>query len=326
MSLASGALFRSFDADRLLERARRRGVRRFATAWVRGLGDVAYIVGDFVHYVHRRVPEAEVTALVRPGLEDAGRWIEGVTGVIPVAEWRREQTIESVWGLAFPPPWEIRRALARRGLATAVDAILPYPLGRWYEREFEGKRPSLRWSDTERDVGRRFLARAFPAASRFVVTLNTHIGTGRYYGFDKEWGVENFAVLIRGILDTIPESRVVLVDAGAVTGLPVHERVLDARGTLSVAESVSVIAASDLFVALDAGAVNLVYFLREVALEIVAILGRTSCFAPLLWPAASPGVRLTAIVGAGENIRTVMPRQVLAAVHAARERWRRSEP
>lgn len=326
MSLASGALFRLFDADRLLPRARARGARRFATAWIRGLGDVAYIVSGFVRHVRAAVPGAEVTVLVRPGLEEACRWIEGVGRVVPVPWWRREQTVTSPWGLAFPPPWEIRRALRRLGLAGEVDAVLPYPLGAWYERGFAGLRPALRWTEAERRFGRDFLDRAFPERPRFVVSLNTHTGTGRYYDFDKEWGVANFAALMQGLLDTVPESRLVLVDATAVEGLPRGERILDARGRLSVARSISVIAASDVFVGLDAGPANLVYFLRDVSLEMVVVLGRTSCFAPLVWPSPSPGVRLTPLVGAGEDVRAVTVEQVLAAVRAARERRRAETP
>jgi len=315
VNVASGLLFRLFDADRVLARARRRGARRLATAWIRGLGDVAYIVGEFVRYVARRVPGAELTLLVRPGLEEAARWIEGAPRVVPVPEWPRERTLRSVWGLAFPPPWEIRRALARRGLA--ADAVVPYPLGRWYAREFDRLRPALGWSAAERDFGPRFLDAAFPERPRFVVAMNTHVGTARYYDFDKEWGAANFAALIRGLLARIPEARIVLVDAEPVDGLPADPRIVDARGRLSVAESVAVIAAADCFVGLDAGPVNLVYFLRDVQLEIVVVLGRRACFAPLRWPAPSPGVRLTALVGEREDVRTVSPARVLAAVEAA---------
>lgn len=318
MSVASGALFRLFDADRLLARARRRGARRFVTAWVRGLGDVAYIVGEFVRYVERQVPGAEVTLLVRPGLEEASRWIEGAHRVVTVAEWRREQTRSSAWGLAFPPPWEIARALRRRALV--VDAVLPYPLGRWYEREFATLRPALVWSAAERDFGRRFLDDAFVERPRYIISLNTHIGTSTYYDFDKEWGVPSFAALMTGLLDAMPDSRLVLVDAAAVPGLPAGPRILDARGKLSVAESVSVIAASDLFIGLDAGAVNLVHYLRDVSLDVVALLGRTSCFAPLIWPSPSPDLVLTPLIGAGGDVHAITPDRVLAAVRDARER------
>ncbi len=318
MSVASGALFRLFDADRILERARRRGARRLATAWIRGLGDVAYIVGEFVRHARARVPGAELTLLVRPGLEDACRWVEGADRVVPVAEWRRDLTLRSPWGLAYPPPWEIGRALARRNLA--ADAIVPYPLGRWYERDFGDRRPALRWSDAERDFGRRFLDDAFPERPRHVVALNTHVGTSAYYDFDKEWGVPSFAALMTRLLETMPDSRLVLVDAQPVPGLPAGPRVLDARGRLSVAESVSVIAAADAFVGLDAGPVNLVHYLRGITLDVVVVLGRTSCFAPLIWPSPSPGVRLTALAGEGGDIHTITPDRVLAAVREARER------
>jgi ADP-heptose:LPS heptosyltransferase len=320
MHVASGLLFRAFDGDRLLARAARRGVRRFATAWLRGLGDVPFIVGEFVRYVRQRVPGAEVSVLVRPGLEDACRWIEGVHRVIVIEEWSRQATLASRWGLAFPPPWEIRRALAQRGLSAAYDAVLPYPLGRWYERDARARRPRLCWSEPDRRFGRDFIGHAFPEAARFVVALNTRTGTGPYYDFDKEWGLERFGGLMRALLERVPDSRLVLIDAQKVDGLPLGPRVLDTRGTLGVAQSISVAAAADLFVGLDAAAANLLYFLEGVALELIVLLGRTSCFTPLRYPPASPGVRLTAVCGTGERIHAVGLETVLAAVRAARAR------
>lgn len=322
MHVPSGLLFRAFDADRVLRRAIRGGTRRFATAWVRGLGDVPFIVGEFVRHVGVRVPGAEVTVLVRPGLEEAARWIEGVHRVVVVEEWERRQTLTSPWGLAFPPPWEIRRALAWRRLEAGIDAILPYPLGRWYDRDPHLRRPRLRWTEEERRFGHEFIGRAFPDQARFVMALHTYIGTSSYYDFDKEWGAERFATLIARLLQTIPESRLVLVDASLRQDVPRDPRIIDARGALGVSQSVSVIAACDLFVGLDAGPANLVYFLDGVALDLVVLLGRTSCFTPLRHPPASPAVRLWPIVGAGEHVQAITPEAVLETVHTVYERRR----
>jgi len=312
----SGALFRIFDADRILDRARRHGARRFVTAWIRGLGDVPFIVGEFVRYVRAVVPGAEVTVLVRPGLQGACRWIEGVHDVVVVEEWQRERTATSLWGLAYPPPWEIRRALARRGLQRAFDAILPYPLGTWYARDATARRPALGWTEAERRFGREFVDRTFPDRSRFVIALNAWIGTARYYRGDKEWGIGNFARLMTMALETMPDARFILTDGEKVDGLPIDPRVVDARGALGVAESMAVIAASNLFVGLDAGPANLLYFLRDVALHLVVLLGRSDRFTPLCYPPASPGVRLTTIRGDREDIHTITPEAVLDVVRS----------
>lgn len=322
MHLPSGLLFRLFDADRVLARAARRGARRFATAWVRGLGDVPFIVGEFVRYVRSRIPDAEVSVLVRPGLEDACRWIEGASRVVVVDEWSRSRTLSSLWRLAFPPPWEIHRALTRRGLDREYDAILPYPLGAWYERDAGRRCPRLRWTEAERRFGQDFVDRAFPEAARYVIALNTHIGTSHYYEFNKEWGIPRFATLMSRLLEAIPECRLVLIDSDRIEGLPQGPRVVDARGRLSVAQSVSVIAASDLFVGLDAAQANLLYFLEGAALDLVVLLGRTSCFTPLRHPPASPDIRLIPVVGADEDIATIRPDTVATAIQAAYARRR----
>jgi ADP-heptose:LPS heptosyltransferase len=314
----SGVLFRLFDADRILARARRHGARRFATAWVRGLGDVPFILGEFVRYVGTVVPGAEVSLLVRPGIRDACRWIEGVHDVVGVDEWRRERTLTSLWGPAYPPPWEIRRALARRGLERAFDAVLPYPLGRWYERGAPARRPALRWTEAERRFGREFVDRAVPDRPRFVIALNAWIGTSRYYPGDKEWGIDRFARLVAMVLEAMPDARFILTDGDKVDGLPQDPRVVDVRGALGVAESTAVIAASDLFIGLDAGPANLLYFLRDIALDLVVLLGRTDRFTPLRYPPAGSGVRLTTIRGEGEDIHTITPETVLDVMRSIR--------
>jgi hypothetical protein len=155
-----------------------------------------------------------------------------------------------------------------------------------------------------------------------VVALNTFIGTGRYYDFDKEWGIERFAWLMKAILGDLPDSRLVLIDAQKVDGLPDGPRVLDARGTLGVAQSIAVAASADLFLGLDAAAANLLYFLAGVDLELIVLLGRTACFTPLSYPAASPALRLTPIRGAGERMDAIEPQTVLTAVRAAHARHR----
>jgi ADP-heptose:LPS heptosyltransferase len=322
MHIPSGLLFRLYDADRILGRAERRGARRFATAWVRGLGDVPFIVGEFVRYVRNRIPDAEVSVLVRPGLEQACRWIEGVRRVVVVEDWTREQTLSSRWGLAFPPPWEIQRALAARNLIRECDAILPYPLGRWYDRDPLVRRPRLVWTEAERAFGRTFLDRVFPTPNRFVIALDTQIGTSRYYDFNKEWGAARFAVLITSLLRAIPECRLVLVDARKTGAAPGDTRVHDARGTLSVAQSMSVIANADLFIGLDAGPANLIYFLDGIAMDLIVLLGRTDCFTPLRYPPASANVRLTTVVGPGQDILAIRPEAVLEAVQWMRSRRR----
>jgi ADP-heptose:LPS heptosyltransferase len=91
---------------------------------------------------------------------------------------------------------------------------------------------------------------------------------------------------------------------------------------LSVAQSASVIASSDLFIGLDAGPANLLYFLDGIAVDLVVLLGRTDCFTPLRYPPASPGVRLTTVVGPGQDILAIRPQAVLEAVQWMRARRR----
>jgi ADP-heptose:LPS heptosyltransferase len=318
--LASGVLFRLFDADRILDKALQRVDKRLVFAWVRGLGDVAFILNEFSNYIQEKVPDAEVSALVRPGLEEACGWIEGIKKVITVKQWSREMTLESMWGLAFPSAWEIKRVISSLGLQGEFDRIIPYPLGRWYDREPRKRRPYLKWTEKERQFGERFIQTAFPEEPKFVVSLNTHTGTENFYDFSKEWGIENFRQLISRILETIPGSHIILVDAHKTWEIPMNSRLLDVRGTFSVSQSLSVIASSDLFICLDAGVVNLLYFLQEISLKILVLLGKTFCFTPLRYPPASSNLHLIPIFGKDEDIHKISPYTVLDAVQRTYKR------
>jgi hypothetical protein len=54
----------------------------------------------------------------------------------------------------------------------------------------------------------------------------------------------------------------------------------------------------------------------------VVLLGRTSCFTPLRYPPASRDVRLTPVMGPGQDIQAIRPDTVLAAIQAAYARRR----
>jgi hypothetical protein len=321
MHIPSAVLFRVLDADRLLRRAERRGARRFATAWVRGLGDVPFVVGEFVRYLRGRIADAEITVLVRPGLEQACRWIEGVRRVVAVEDWAREGALTSRWGPAFPPPWEIRRVLAARNLVRECDAILPYPRGRWYDRDPLARRPRLVWTESERAFGRAFIDRAFPDPDRLVITVESRGETFDRHA-DKESGTRRVGVLMTKLLRTIPESRLILVDARKDSALPLDPRVRDARGALSLAQRVSVIANSDLFIGFDGGPASLLYCLDGIAVDLIVLLGRPDRFTALRYPPASSGVRLTTVVGQGGDVLAIRPEAVLEAVQWMRDRRR----
>lgn len=303
---ASATLFRLFDLDLMLKKAKSRGAKRFVTAWLRGLGDTSMILSESVKYIIKEIPGAEITLLLRPGIEEPAKWIEGVKEIITISEWNRDQTINSLWGLAFPTPWEIKRTVSKINLKEKFDMILPYPLGKWWFKDTAQLRPSLQWTPKEEKFGRSFIEHVFPENRKFVITINTFTGTEAYYQYNRDWGFSKFKSLIIRILNSILEARVILVDKERIWEYPASEIVFDARGKFSITESISIIANSDLFICLDTGPANLVYFLEGISLNIIALLGEFHSFFKYGNPPASKNVVLKKIQGKNgliENIR-----------------------
>jgi ADP-heptose:LPS heptosyltransferase len=310
----SSILFRLFDLDRLLNRAKSGRARQFIIAWIRGLGDIAMILSESVKYIRHRIPEAEITLLVRPGLDEASRWVRGLENIITVNDWSRDQTLSSFWGLAYPPPWQIKKIVKKLNLSEEFDLILPYPMGRWWFRDAFRMRPSLLWSAQEENCGRRIINQIFSGNKKFVVTINSSTGTNAYYPYNKEWGSSNFKALISSILSSISDARVILVDKSRTVEYPADERLFDARGKFSLPESISIIANSDLFICLDTGPVNLVYFMEGVSLNIIALLGQAQSFFKYGNPPASKDIVMKEIYGQDNLIENISVETVLQEV------------
>lgn len=310
----SAILFRLFDLERLLKKAENRRAKRFVTPWIRGLGDIAMILGESVKYIRHKIPEAEITLLVRPGLAEASQWVRGLENIITVNDWSREQTLSSVWGLAYPPPWHIKSKIKKLNLSEEFDLILPYPMGRWWFRDAFRMRPSLRWSAEEENCGRRIIDQIFSGDKKFVVTINSSTGTDAYYPYNKEWGSSNFKALISGILSSISDAMVILVDKSREAEYPADGRLYDARGEFSLPKSISIIANSDLFICLDTGPVNLVYFMEGVSLNIIALLGQAQSFFKYGNPSASKDIVMKEIYGQDNLIENISVETVLREV------------
>jgi ADP-heptose:LPS heptosyltransferase len=310
----SAILFRLFDLDLKLKRAKEKQAKRFVTAWIRGLGDVSMILSEAVKYIKSEIPDAEITLMVRPGLDEVAKWIGGLNEIITIDDWDREQTIGSIWGLAYPTPWQIKKMVDRLNLGKSFDLILPYPLGKWWFRNAYRLRPSLKWTAHEAQCGRFIIDRLFAKKDKFVVTINSSTGTESYYQYNRDWGYQNFKTLISSILESISEARVILVDKDRTGEYPANERLFDARGRFSISESISIIANSDLFICLDTGPPNLVYFMEGVSLNIIALLGQSHSFFKYDNPPASKNILMKKIYGRDHLIENISVETVLQEV------------
>ena len=212
-------------------------------------------------------------------------------------------------------------SLLRRGIKGEFDCTLPYPLGKWYYRKPEKRRPRLRWTKRDKQYGVDFIRQNFPDEKPFIISLNTHTQTNQYYDREKDWGQERFNILIKEILESIPESRLILIDSNKMIEIPRDNRILDMREILSVAESVSVVADSDLVIGLDTGLPNLLYFLEEACLDMLILLGAVYGFTPLRYPPASPKVNMMTVRGESEDITKISPDTVFGLADNIYKEW-----
>ena len=196
-----------------------------------------------------------------------------------------------------------------------IDMILPYPFGKWWFRAPHKLRPSLEWTTEEERFGRDLIESIFPENRKFIITINSATGTQEYYPYNKDWGFTNFNSLISKIFDSIPEAKIILVDKDNPAKYQNDARIFDSRGHYSVPESISIIANSDLFICLDSGPANLVYFLKGISLNIIALVGEPQSFFKFKNPPASNKVEKIEIQGNNNLIENIQVETVFETVH-----------
>ncbi|MEW6162062.1 MAG: glycosyltransferase family 9 protein [Nitrospirota bacterium] len=251
----------------------RRRDKKFLVAWNRGFGDIPLGLYAFVDRVKQYIPEAEITFLTRPELEEAFRLLEGVE-VIVVPSWKRKD--------GTPTIPVIKETLKTMGIDYKYyDVILDKvdPTGEL--RDYWGKLiPRLKWKDEYDNLWKRFNLQD----SSFYIAAHVNTETQQFYGYKKDWPVDSWKMLFEKLSEK-SDTKIILFGHSKTDSFNLSS-IIDLRGKTSLLEMLSIIKnCCDILIAPDGGVLSITYYI-DVYFPITVIS---------LWGDANQGIMKQAI-------------------------------
>lgn len=232
--------------DLLLRRAQKKGKRRFLIAWNRGLGDIALGLYGVVHKIRKTIPDAEITFITRPDLQEGFQLLEGVN-LLVAKEWKRKTAfdlVSTLKNLKVDP--------------SSFDLLIENPdPTHWLKDQIGVLTPKLRWQKKWDS-----LVSHFPELDPDAVYLGAQVNTETSYGYEKNWPLENWQQLFKDLFEK-ERVRIILFGQGKgpVVSLPY---LVDLRGRTSFLEMLSIIKNRCRFLLVpDSGVLSMAYYLDE---------------------------------------------------------------
>jgi len=290
--------------DRALRRARASPRRDFLLCWNRGLGDVALCLVPIFARIRHEVPDARITVVTRPELEEPFRMTDA-------------DQVVTVPGLARDTKLSVAE-LARAGLHPDRFAhVFPDPdVNRWLSgrrREFP---PKLHW-DTAWDA---LADRMLPALSdRIRIGTQPSAETSAYYRYDKDWDPEKWRALFARSGELARRVEWLLFGAAPEPRYG-GANVVDLRGRTSYLELAALIKnRCRVLIVPDSGVLATAYYLdARFPLDIVSLWSDPRQGVLLQGcPSPNPLLRHLPLVGAGEEAREIPVDAVAGELRAA---------
>lgn len=287
---------RTSSLSKALTRASLRGDKHFLVAWNRGLGDIALGLYAFVDRVRQYIPEATITFLTRPDLEDAFGLL-GDVNIIIVPAWKRKD--------GTPTIPVIKKTLETMGVNHAhYDLILDKidPIGEL--KDCWGKLiPRLRWKDEYDELWKRF---NLPVANRQVIGVHLNTETQQFYGYTKDWPLQNWRKLFEMVCKD-PDVCITLFGLKK-THLFHHPSIIDIRGETSLLEMLSIIKnCCTILIAPDGGVLSITYYLDvHFPITLISLWGNSN--QGILKQAVSspnPGLTHIPVIGRGKDVSRI---------------------
>jgi len=286
--------------EKLILQAKKSGKKRILFGYIKGVGDIPLSLHGFVQYVHTMIPDAEVSAIVRPGLEEAVRLIKEIKHVIVAEEWCREDAF-----LMKPTFSDIKKVLKSKGLNNHFDMIIPsMTRGRWWKKQFGYVMPKLEWGKEDQQFGKDFVEKAPSLKNSFRIAIQLETQTSKFYLHTRDWPVEKFQKLI-SLLTGQPDTCVILVGLESKIKIKPDNHLIDMRGKTSLKGALSLIANSHLFIGLDSGLLCLLYYLKDIELTMLSLFGERHGIFYRNEPPTSKQVKHLPIFGANNNIANI---------------------
>jgi UDP-N-acetylglucosamine/UDP-N-acetylgalactosamine diphosphorylase len=216
--------------DRILKKAALQHCRTIVIPWNRGMGDIALGLYAIVHRIRTFIPDAEITFVTRPDLEEPFQLLSGV-GVIVDPAMRRGEKHASV---SLP--------LCDLVLENADPSY-------WVAWQRGVVVPKMEWRPCWDELCLRF---NLPTGS-----IGAHVSCETNYYFERNWPAEKWQALFSSLKQPI------ILFGLKKNPLFTHPKLYDLRGETSTLEILSIIKnRCTALIAPDSGILGLTYFLN----------------------------------------------------------------
>ena len=295
---------------KILSQAAMRGDKHFLVVWNRGLGDIPLGLYSFVKRVKQHIPDATLTFLTRPELEEAFRLMEGVEVIVTPLLTRGEGT---------PGVPAIKRILESLGIPQTnyevfLDKVDPT---RELRDAWGNVTPILQWKGEYDSLWRRFPL----VESSFYIGAHVNTETQSFYGYRKDWPIGHWERFFAGVCKN-PDIRVILFGLKKTDTLS-HPSVIDLRGETGLIEMLSVIKnRCNMLIAPDSGVLSIMYYL-DVNFPITVISLWADPKQGILKqavPSPNPGLKHLPLIGSSNDVSRVSVEEVLGIVDGLHQR------
>jgi UDP-N-acetylglucosamine/UDP-N-acetylgalactosamine diphosphorylase len=217
--------------DRKLKKAARQGCKTVLIPWNRGLGDIALGLYAIVHRVREWLPEAQVTFVTRPDLQEGFQLFQGVNVVI-APNWAR--------GKPSPLPKNL----------PPFDLILDNPNPTQWVAWQRGKLiPKMEWNSAWDALCKRF---QLPNNC-----IAAHVNCETDYYFERNWTFEKWQELFSSV-----DVPIILLGLKKTPTFQ-HPHLIDLRGETSLFEILAIVKNHcQSLIAPDSGILAMTYFLN----------------------------------------------------------------
>ncbi len=242
-------IYRSFvrnPLDVLLEKAKKRKVKRVILGWNRGLGDIALGLYAVVHRIKEHLPDCEVIFIVRKDLYAGFQMLQGVRAIVADI-WERGKDLDIYQTLD-----QLQIKIEK------TDLIIAKPDPTYWAKWQRGRLiPKLEWHEQWDDLWKNFLLK-----STDVRYMAVQPSGETNYNTWRNWPYANWNCFFKKIDEQKLNIKVLLLGNRAYPSYP-FKCVMDLRGKTDIFEMFSIIKNCCSYAVLpDSGLLSVLYYLN----------------------------------------------------------------
>lgn len=240
--------------DQLLKRAIKKNSRSFLITWNRGLGDIPLGLYALVHRIRQFVPNADITFITRPDLEQAFQLLNDIKVIVEMS-WKRGEI------------FNLKKSLNALGKDLKdFDLILENPDPTyWLKWQISVLVPKLCWREKWDALSGSF------GLSPDVKYIGVHVQTETNYGYQKNWPLQHWLTFFQKISEN--SSHKIILFGFDTKPLFSFSRIIDLRGKTNLFEMLSIIKNyCSYLVVPDSGVLSITYYInKDFPLKIVSL-------------------------------------------------------